>query len=525
MMNYNWKIIFDNYFWKEERDLPQGSGFELFGSEHLAVLAGVLVFLVICILIFRKMKPDIQVIILRVIAILLPVFELLKIGMLVASHRMDKGHLPLHLCSMAIYIYPIISFMNRNKIRDFLTEISVITLLPASIGALAFPDWTMYPMLNFYSIHAFIWHFLQVLFPAFCLINKWAVPDIRNIWKNSIFLLIGAIIIGTFDFIMHCNYWFLMRPVPDTPLEWLYNEAGSRWYIVSLFFMATAVNLFVYFFYYLFARGKEKRIRIILILIFLASLGILAYYATTNHWFERGTIVDGSDSGSSSGFPEVIFSDDEESESNVAAFPRDVPEYSGQDTVVISDNKPNFTKYDIEHISGEMYSDLDSLGRCGTAVAMIDHSMMPDEPRGEIGDIRPSGWNQEKYPGLVNSEPPYLYNRCHLIAYMLTGQNANEKNLITGTRYFNSELMLPYENQVAQYLYDNDISDFSGSYKHVLYRVTPYFKGDELVARGVELEACSVEDEGKSLSLHVFIYNVQPGIEIDYLTGESRVSE
>ena len=150
---------------------------------------------------------------------------------------------------------------------------------------------------------------------------------------------------------------------------------------------------------------------------------------------------------------------------------------------------------------------------------------MPTEERGDIGDIRPSGWNQEKYPGIVNSEPPYLYNRCHLIAFMFTGQNANPENLITGTRYFNSELMLPYENQVAQYLYDEDTPDRNGEYKHVLYRVTPYFKDAELVARGVEMEAYSVEDSGKSLSFHVFIYNVQPGIEINYLTGESRVAD
>ena len=259
---------------------------------------------------------------------------------------------------------------------------------------------------------------------------------------------------------------------------------------------------------------KKRLIIITLILVLLATLGVLAVFAVRYHWFEEVAVEDG--------FPIAEFAEDEPSSGTVEAFPADIPDYLGTDTVVLNDNKPNFTKYDIEKISGERYSNLDSRGRCGAAVAMIDYTMMPTEKRGDIGDIKPSGWNQEKYPGIVNSDPPYLYNRCHLIAYMLTGQNANEKNLITGTRYFNSELMLPYENQVAHFLYDEDTPDRDGNYKHVLYRVTPYFKGSELVARGVEIEAYSVEDEGKSLSLHVFIYNVQPGIEIDYRTGESR---
>ena len=139
---------------------------------------------------------------------------------------------------------------------------------------------------------------------------------------------------------------------------------------------------------------------------------------------------------------------------------------------------------------------------------------MPTEPRGSIGDVRPTGWVQEKYPGIVDSEPPYLYNRCHLIAYAMTGQNANDRNLITGTRYMNATTMLPYEEQVLRYLDNSD--------NHVLYRVSPLFKDSELVARGVEIEAYSVEDEGEGICFHVFVYNIQPGIEIDYLTGNSR---
>lgn len=202
------------------------------------------------------------------------------------------------------------------------------------------------------------------------------------------------------------------------------------------------------------------------------------------------------------------------SESIVDLAPDSIPEYAGKDYIELSGNKPNFTEYDFSHITGENYSELDRLGRCGTATVMLDRSLMPTEERGSIGQIKPSGWVQEKYPGIVDSEPPYLYNRCHLIAYALTGQNANELNLITGTRYFNVEGMLPFEESVMRYL---DKSD-----NHVLYRVSPYFKDDELLARGVEMEAYSVEDNGEGICFHVFVYNVQPGIELDYKTGESR---
>ena len=190
-----------------------------------------------------------------------------------------------------------------------------------------------------------------------------------------------------------------------------------------------------------------------------------------------------------------------------------IPDYSGEGCIVLNDNQPLFHEYDFEHISGETYSNLDWLGRCGTAVVMLDRTMMPKEERGEIGQIKPTGWRQNKYEGIVNSSPPYLYNRCHLIAYALTGQNANEKNLITGTRYMNTELMLPWEREVMRYL---DSSD-----NLVLDRVSPYFKGGELLARGVELEAYSVEDKGKGVCFHVFVYNIQPGIVIDYQTGEN----
>lgn len=205
------------------------------------------------------------------------------------------------------------------------------------------------------------------------------------------------------------------------------------------------------------------------------------------------------------------------SQSVVYANPDSIPDYSGQDYIVLNDGKPNFNDWDLENITGEHYSNLDNLGRCGVAYAMLDRSMMPTEERGGIGQIKPSGWVQEKYEGIVNSNPPYLYNRSHLIAYALTGQNANELNLITGTRYMNATTMLPWEEQVMRYLDNSD--------NHVLYRVTPYFKGDDLLARGVEMEAYSVEDSGESLCFHVFVYNVQPGIILDYATGKSQVEK
>lgn len=215
------------------------------------------------------------------------------------------------------------------------------------------------------------------------------------------------------------------------------------------------------------------------------------------------------------GIGNILQSNKDGSQSTVYEQPDNIPEYAGQDYVVLNKGVPNFNQWDIEHITGEYYSNLDKYGRCGTVYALLDRSMMPTEERGEIGSVKPSGWIQAKYEGIVLSNPPYLYNRCHLIAYALTGQNANEKNLITGTRYMNVASMLPWEEKVMKYL---DCSD-----NHVLYRVTPYFIEKELVARGVEMEAYSVEDKGESLSFHVFVYNVQPGIEIDYRTGESRM--
>lgn len=180
--------------------------------------------------------------------------------------------------------------------------------------------------------------------------------------------------------------------------------------------------------------------------------------------------------------------------------------------IEINGNVPQFSEIDKERTDAfEMYSDLDCLGRCGVAYANICKEIMPTEERGTIGQIRPSGWHTVKYNGIVDGN--YLYNRCHLIGFQLAGENANELNLITGTRYLNISGMLVWENQVAEYVKETE--------NHVLYRVTPIFVKNELVCRGVHIEAWSVEDEGRGICFSVFCPNVQPGITIDYTTGES----
>lgn len=172
-----------------------------------------------------------------------------------------------------------------------------------------------------------------------------------------------------------------------------------------------------------------------------------------------------------------------------------LPAYSGEAYVELNDNVPSFSKNDMTSKAFEKYSELDDLGRCGTAYANVCRETMPTEERGNIGMIKPSGWHTVKYD---NVDGKYLYNRCHLIGYQLTAENANEKNLITGTRYLNIEGMLPFENMVADYIDETD--------NHVLYRVTPIFKGDDLLASGVQMEAYSVEDKGKGVSFNVYCY-------------------
>ncbi|WP_029319816.1 DNA/RNA non-specific endonuclease [Butyrivibrio sp. AE3004] len=191
----------------------------------------------------------------------------------------------------------------------------------------------------------------------------------------------------------------------------------------------------------------------------------------------------------------------------------EIPAYSGRDNFVLNDNVPVFTSLEITGKSYEKYGELDDLGRCTPAMASIGKDLMPAEERGSIAEVKPSGWNQNKYPGLVNTDPPFLYNRCHMIGYQLTGENANERNLITGTRYMN-EAMIPYENEVADYIRNTG--------NHVMYRVTPVFDGDNLLCDGLQVEAMSVEDKGKGVSFNVFFYNVQPGVFIDYKDGSNK---
>lgn len=191
-----------------------------------------------------------------------------------------------------------------------------------------------------------------------------------------------------------------------------------------------------------------------------------------------------------------------------------VPVYSGEPYAELNGNIPYFTDREKTEDVFEHYSDLDTLGRCGAAYANICKELMPTEKRGEIGMIKPTGWHTVRYDDIISDK--YLYNRCHLIGFQLAGENANEKNLVTGTRYMNVDGMLPFENMIADYVKETD--------NHVLYRVTPIFVGDDLVCRGVEMEAYSVEDNGEGTSFHVFVYNIQPGIEIDYATGDSWVA-
>ncbi|MDD3747514.1 MAG: DNA/RNA non-specific endonuclease [Anaerostipes sp.] len=186
------------------------------------------------------------------------------------------------------------------------------------------------------------------------------------------------------------------------------------------------------------------------------------------------------------------------------------PSDNGKLYTVVNNNKPEFSSKDMTTKSYESYSKLDRFGRCGAAIACIGRDIMPKTKRGAIGMIKPSGWHTVKYDFV---DGKYLYNRCHLIGYQLTGENANKRNLITGTRSLNVDGMLPFENMVADYVKETG--------KHILYRVTPVFSGNNLVADGVKMEGYSIEDKGKSVEFNVFVYNKESGVSIDYKTGNS----
>lgn len=252
---------------------------------------------------------------------------------------------------------------------------------------------------------------------------------------------------------------------------------------------------------------KEKNTTKNRIILFVAGILIcgclgLTFNANTSH------VV-----GESYNADEVIITSQETPK---AVLISDIPPFAGNPYTYINNNVPNFSQEDKESKEAfESYSELDYLGRCSVAYANICKELMPTEERGEIGQIKPTGWHTVKYNDIIDGN--YLYNRCHLIGYQLAGENANEKNLITGTRYLNVVGMLEFENMVSDYVQTTS--------NHVLYRVTPWFEGENLVASGVQIEAWSVEDNGVGVCFNVFCYNVQPGIEIDYTTGESRVME
>ena len=191
----------------------------------------------------------------------------------------------------------------------------------------------------------------------------------------------------------------------------------------------------------------------------------------------------------------------------------DIPSYSGSPYYEINNNQPFFKADELTTDTFKEFSELDSLGRCGVALACIGTDSLPTEERGEIGMIKPTGWHTVRYDDII--EDKYLYNRCHLIAFELSGENANPKNLITGTRYMNVKGMLPFENRVRSYIENTN--------QHVMYRITPVFEGDNLVATGVLMESYSVEDDGEGICFNVFCYNVQPQIKINYADGTSEV--
>lgn len=242
-------------------------------------------------------------------------------------------------------------------------------------------------------------------------------------------------------------------------------------------------------------RKKKKQSVVVLVLLLLLSG---AGYTVSSHYEEL------------IGYAEE-WTEKDTKKTNTSYSLEEIPPYQGEAYVVLDENIPRFTEEE-EQFTGEEYHELDDLGRCGTAMALVGIETMPTEERGSIGMIKPSGWHTVKYE-IVSGK--YLYNRCHLIGYQLTGENANEKNLITCTRSMNTTGMLEWENQVADYVKETE--------NHVLYRVTPIFEGDHLLATGVEIEAKSIEDDGKGVQFHVFVYNVQEGIEIDYQTGVSHL--
>lgn len=281
----------------------------------------------------------------------------------------------------------------------------------------------------------------------------------------------------------------------------------------------------------MFNRIKEKtlRLRAILLIAVVLVISIQSVACSTADLRTGSTTVTVTDSTSSTQASQAGLATDSAVQNTgatesqgvnstdykdfIAAYDN-LPEYTGSPYIIVNDNVPFFTEADMTTSSFEEYGELDSLGRCSTAYANVGKDLMPTQKRGSIGSVKPTGWQTVKYDSV---DGKYLYNRCHLIGYQLTAENANKQNLITGTRYLNVDGMLPFENMVADYIKETN--------NHVLYRVTPIFTGDELVARGVLMEAESVEDKGEGILFNVYCYNVQLGIVIDYATGESHIQD
>ena len=244
-------------------------------------------------------------------------------------------------------------------------------------------------------------------------------------------------------------------------------------------------------------KNKKKSYKEVAIIILFIFIGMLIEYSSNNI----------------QGYTDENLT--EKSSIEVSYNLNEIPEYDSNPYVIINENKPNFSEKDFTKESFEKYAELDILGRCGVAYANVCKEIMPKygEEREDISSVRPTGWKQKKYNG------EFLYNRCHLIGYQLSNENDNNKNLITGTRYFNVSGMLPFENKVAEYIK----SQGKNEDRHVLYRVTPIYEGNNLLAKGVQMEAYSIEDNGESICFNVFVYNVQPGIIIDYATGSSKL--
>lgn len=247
-----------------------------------------------------------------------------------------------------------------------------------------------------------------------------------------------------------------------------------------------------------------KKLRKLVIIIVLLIAAFLGYEVQTTDLSSGSNLL--------SQVIELIPSGDTAEQGSIDL--SNIPEYNGEPYIAVNGNIPFFEDTEVTATSFEEYSDLDNLGRCGVAMASVGQDIMPTEERGSIGQIKPAGWHTVKYDCV---DGKYLYNRCHLLGYQLTGENANERNLITGTRYLNVDGMLPFENMVADYVMETG--------NHVMYRVTPIYTGNNLLADGVLMEGYSVEDQGEGITFCVYAYNVQPGVRIDYATGDSSLAE